>query len=150
MLTQNIDGLHHAAGSSNVIDIHGNIYKIVCPKCMWRTKVKDYSEIEIPPRCPECKGIMRPDVVFFGEVLPYDKCQIMARELDKSFDIYFSIGTTSVFPYIQQPIIDAKSVNRPTIEINPTDTGISNLVDIKLPLRAAEALDKIWRCYEAV
>jgi NAD-dependent deacetylase len=147
ILTQNIDGFHLAAGSKNVIDIHGDMHKIICPECMWRKKVRYYSEIKIPPICPNCNRIARPEVVFFGEMLPYDKFQILLEELEKGFDIYFSIGTSSVFHYIKQPIVDANSKRKPTIEINPENTCISDLVDIKISLGAAEALDRIWKEY---
>ena len=148
VLTQNIDGFHSAAGSKNVIEIHGNMRKLRCMKCRWRAKVKDYSQItQIPPLCPECKGVVRPEVVFFGEMLPEYECQVLSEELTQGFDIYFSIGTTSVFSYIQQPIIEAKLLKRPTIEINPAHTEVSGLVDIKINLGAAEALDKIWKAY---
>lgn len=144
ILTQNIDGFHRAAGSQNVIDIHGDLHDLYCPACGYATVVRDYGGIDIPPHCPQCRHIVRPRVVLFGELLPQDKTQILFRELHRGFDIYFSVGTTSVFPYIQQPMIQAKSLKRPTIEINPSDTGISDLVDIKLPMRAAQALDEIW------
>ena len=122
--------------------------KLRCMKCRWRAKVKDYSQItQIPPLCPECKGVARPEVVFFGEMLPEYECQVLSEELTQGFDIYFSIGTTSVFSYIQQPIIEAKLLKRPTIEINPAHTEVSGLVDIKINLGAAEALDKIWKAY---
>ena len=147
VLTQNIDGFHHAAGSRNIIDIHGNMYKLACMSCGWRGAVQDYSLIDIPPRCPDCAGIARPEVVFFGEMLPIDKLAVLERELTRGFDLYFSIGTSSVFPYIQQPIVAAKHLGRPTVEINPEDTEISGLVDIKLRMHAAEALDKIWKEY---
>ena len=121
------------------------MHKLRCMKCHWRAKVKDYSQItQMPPLCPECKGVARPEVVFFGEMLPDYECQILAEELSRGFDIYFSIGTTSVFPYIQQPIIEAIRLKRPTIEINPAQTEVSHLVDIKINLGAAIALDKIW------
>jgi len=144
VLTQNIDGFHQACGSKNVIDIHGNMHKLLCTKCEWRNTIKDFSEIDIPPRCPKCKSIARPDVVFFGEMLPEDKLVMFYRELKRGFDIYFSIGTTSVFPYIQQPILHARSCGSPTVEINPADTEVSDIVDFKLAMGAAEALDAIW------
>lgn len=150
VLTQNIDGFHQAAGSTNVIDIHGDMHKLQCTRCSWRGSVEDYSQIEIPPICPECKAIVRPQVVFFGELLPYEKLQALFGELHKGFDIYFSIGSTSVFPYIQQPILDAKYRGRPTVEINPASTSISDLVDIKLGMAAAEALDLIWNEYQSI
>jgi NAD-dependent deacetylase len=62
-------------------------------------------------------------------------------------DFIFSIGTSSVFPYIRQPMVAANHLGRPTVEINPEDTEISVLVDIKLRMRAAEALDAIWKEY---
>lgn len=145
VLTQNIDGFHYAAGSGNVIDIHGDMHKLACMSCGWRSRVKDYSKIEIPPKCPECSGIARPEVVFFGEMLPQDKLAVLRRELMRGFDVYFSIGTSSVFPYIQQPIVVANHLGRPTVEINPEDTEISSLADIKLRMPAAEALDAIWQ-----
>lgn len=145
VLTQNIDAFHQQAGSRNVIDIHGDMHKLLCKKCSLRMAVKDYSQISIPPLCPKCKTIMRPEVVFFGEMLPEEKLEILRTQLTVNFDIYFSIGTTSVFPYIQQPILYAKMHGRPTIEINPAETEISPLVDIKLPLKAAEAMDLIWK-----
>jgi NAD-dependent deacetylase len=80
-------------------------------------------------------------------MLPLDQLEILDRELGKGFDVYFSVGTTSVFPYIQQPIVDARFSGKPTIEINPADTEISAIVDIRLRMRAAEALDAIWNDY---
>jgi len=145
VLTQNIDGFHRAAGSKNVIEIHGNMHKLICMKCGRRSEVCDYSGLDIPPRCGECGYFIRPEVVFFGEQLPYDQLQILSRELDRGFDIYFSVGTTSVFPYIQEPIMHAKRLGRPTVEINPDRTAISDIVDFRLPMRAADALDSIAR-----
>jgi NAD-dependent deacetylase len=149
VLTQNIDGFHRAAGSRNVIDIHGDMHKLACMSCGWRRSIGDYSEIEIPPRCPECAAIARPDVVFFGELLPQDKLELLERELMRGFDAYFSVGTSSVFPYIRQPMALAKHLRRPTIEINPEDSEISDWVDIRLRMRAAEALDALWRAYRS-
>lgn len=144
VFTQNIDGFHNLAGSKNIIDIHGNMHNLYCRDCGFKLTVKDYSALKIPPHCQKCEGVMRPDVVFFGEYLPPEKLKVLQRELSRGFDIYFSIGTTSVFPYIQQPIIYAKSKGRPTVEINPSDTEISSIVDIKISNTAVKALDSIW------
>lgn len=145
VFTQNIDGFHRTAGSKNIIDIHGNMHALYCKDCGFKISVKDYGSLEIPPHCPKCEGVIRPDVVFFGEYLPPDKLKTLQEELSKGFDIYFSIGTTSVFPYIQQPIIYAKSQGRPTVEINPSDTEISSVVDIKISQTAVTALSSIWK-----
>ena len=92
---------------------------------------------------------MRPKVVFFGEKLDTDKTSILMQELNKGFDIYFSIGTTSVFPYISQPMYLASHLGRPTVEINPDHTGISDIVDIKLKTGAGAALESIWQEYKS-
>jgi len=120
------------------------MHRLICTNCGWGGRVNDYSEIDIPPRCPSCSGIARPEVVFFGEPLPYEKTQVLSQELERGFDIYFSIGTTSVFPYIQQPILKARSLGRSTIEINPQDTEVSEAVDIRLRMRSAQALSAIY------
>ena len=150
VLTQNIDGFHYAAGSRNVIDIHGNMHKLICTGCGRKEEVQDYSGFEIPPKCPDCAGAVRPEVVFFGEMLPEDKLLVLERELMRGFDIYFSVGTSSVFPYIRQPMLLARHLGRPTVEINPEDTEISDAVDMRLRMRAAEALDAIWRGYKLI
>ncbi len=148
VITQNIDGFHFDAGSDNVIDIHGDYRDLICTRCGWSKKVKNYSGLKIPPICPECNGLVRPNVVFFGEMLPIEKIQLLGNQLSKGFDLYFSVGTTSVFPYIREPMAMAKRLNKATIEINPEDTEISGIVDIKLKLGASQALGRIWKEYK--
>lgn len=150
ILTQNIEHFHQLSGSRNVITIHGDLYKLICTRCMKKTRINNYGEIDIPPVCPECGAIVRPEVVFFGEALPYDQCQVLMQELRIGFDVYFSIGTSSLFPYIQEPIIEAKREGKPTIEINPGQTCLSNFVDIKIAECAAVALEKIWTEYKRI
>ncbi len=144
ILTQNVDGFHRKAGSTNVIDIHGDIHRIVCTSCDYRMTVDDYTGLSPLPVCPECDEPLRPDVVLFGELLPFEKVEIMQRELDRGFDVVFSIGTTSVFPYITRPVLEAKLQGKATIEINPGTTMLSGEVDVQLPLGAVEALDALW------
>ena len=150
VLTQNIDGFHYAAGSRKVIDIHGDMSNLICTRksCGWHKRVADYKGLELPPLCPRCRGLIRPEVVFFGEQLPVAKVNLLLRELEEGFDVCFSVGTTSVFPYIQQPVIEAKRQGRPVIEINPGETEVSRLADIKLPLGAVTALEAIWAGYQ--
>ena len=144
VLTQNVDGFHRQAGSTNVIDIHGDIHGILCTSCDYRTTVDDYSGLAPLPACPECAEPLRPDVVLFGELLPFEKVEVMQRELAHGFDVVFSIGTTSVFPYIVQPVLDARRRGKPTVEINPGTTTISPEVDVHLKLGAVDALDALW------
>ena len=146
-LTQNVDGLHRAAGARNVIDIHGDLHDLRCTKCLHRRSVKDYSELEVPPRCPKCPSPLRPDVVLFGETLAEEKLLVLLSELDRGFDMVLTIGTSSLFAYVAEPVYLAARRGACTVEINPSSTPVSKLVDIKLPMRAAPALDAIWQRY---
>jgi len=148
ILTQNIDGFHLSAGSRNIIDIHGDVHKLICTNCSYKKTVEDYSGIQIPPYCPDCGKLVRPDVVLFGELLPIDKFQTLRQQLDKGFDIVFSVGTTSVFPYIAGPVHHAKYRGECTVEINPAETEVSHLVDYKISAGAAETLEKLWEIYK--
>jgi NAD-dependent deacetylase len=150
IFTQNVDGLHRAAGSENVIEIHGHIYRLRCTRCDFRIQVRDYSNMEMPPSCPDCKGLIRPDVVLFGEALPGEPFAQLQAELDRGFDVVFSIGTTALFPYVARPILVARAEGVPTVEINPGRTDLSDVVDVRIKTGAARALDAIWAAYLAI
>jgi NAD-dependent deacetylase len=147
-LTQNIDGLHHQAGSKNLLEIHGNLHNLLCTGCGWQQTVSDFSGLELPPHCPHCQAIMRPKVVLFGEMLPTETVEQLYHELEVGFDVVFSIGTTSVFPYIAGPVEAARRFGWATVEINPSATIVSEHVDVPLRMRAAEAMDAIWTQYQ--
>jgi NAD-dependent deacetylase len=144
VLTQNVDGLHRAAGSQRVIDIHGDIYSLVCTHCDYRLQVTSYAALDIPPRCPACHSLVRPVVVLFGEMLPSRKVREMLEERRRGFDMVFSVGTSSLFPYIVEPALEAARRGLPTVEINPEETPFSRYAGMRLRMRAAEALDAVW------
>ena len=145
VLTQNVDGLHREAGSRKLIEIHGTIHRLRCTECSHGRSVPDYAGMSIPPLCPKCAAVMRPDVVLFGEAL--DECDLMQLEaaLSGGFDLVVSIGTTSVFPYISGPVVWAAQAGVPTVEINPGDTEVSRIVTHRLRMGAAAAMAAIWR-----
>ena len=145
VLTQNIDGFHRAAGSRQLIEIHGKVGELLCGKCHYRQESNDYSHIETVPLCPRCHSVMRPNVVLFGEMLPDEAVSVLHREMVRGFDLVFTIGTTSVFPYISQPVFEARRWNAKVIEINPGITEVSSFVHYKLPMRAVEAMENIWQ-----
>jgi NAD-dependent deacetylase len=147
VLTQNIDGFHRQAGSRNLIEIHGDIHDLYCTRCRFRKTIESIDEVQIPPRCPDCGEIVRPDVVLFGELLPEEKVERLYAELERGFDLTLAIGTTAVFPYIAGPVNMARQLGRPTVEINPGTSRVSHLVDVKLDLGAAAALDAVWSRY---
>jgi NAD-dependent deacetylase len=144
VLTQNVDGFHRAAGSTNVLDIHGDMHDLMCTNCSWGEWIDDFNELSIPPECPECGGLVRPQVVLFGELLPFDKVDRLHAELSEGFDVIFAIGTTALFPYISEPVFAASQSNTLTVEINPDLTELTDVVDVALPVSAAEALEAIW------
>jgi len=147
VLTQNVDGFHQLAGSKNVIDIHGNMRKLYCAKCGFRIDDVDYLTVSIPPKCPDCQSIMRPDVVFFGEYLDEQKTRQLSAELAAGFDMIFSVGTSSLFPYIYEPVLNTVNQHTYTVEINPSDTIITAQVSVKLSTGAVQALRDIWELY---
>lgn len=144
VLTQNVDGFHIRAGSREVIEIHGNLHELVCTACPWRERVADYGALTIPPACPRCGAVVRPDVVLFGEMLPDEAVDRLERELATGFDAVFTIGTTSVFPYIAAPVSLARARGVPTVEINPSASEVSELVDIRIRAGARDALSAVW------
>lgn len=150
ILTQNVDGLHRAAGSRDVIEIHGDVHRLRCTACAWRERVDDYARLAIPPKCPRCAALVRPEVVLFGEMLPEDAIRRLHDELARGFDAVVSIGTTSVFPYIAAPVHLTGRRGGYTLEINPGTTEVSSHVTRRLREGAAGALDAIWRAWRAL
>jgi NAD-dependent deacetylase len=121
LITQNVDGLHRRAGSKNVIELHGNIVRT---KCFQENVIVDtWAETEeVPPRCPRCRGLLRPDVVWFGEMLP-EQALNDALEAAKTCDVFLSIGTSGlVEPAASLPFI-AQSSGATVAIINPDVTA---------------------------
>lgn len=150
VMTQNVDGLHRAAGSTNLIEVHGNADRLLCTSCSFRTSAEQLlaglgdSPPPLPPKCPECDSLIRPDVVLFGEFLS-ERTQQQLLELTMSkFDLVFSIGTSALFPYITEPVRRANLVGIPTVEVNPVETDISPIVDFRFAGGAAETLGRLW------
>lgn len=144
VLTQNVDGLHRMAGSQKVIQIHGTVHHLRCTECPHQRSVVDFAGLSIPPACPVCGGVLRPDVVLFGEMLPQKGIDRLAHVLETGIDLVVSIGTTSVFPYIAGPVWWAQQNGIPTVEINPGETEVSGVVDHRLRVGAAEAMTRLW------
>lgn len=122
VITQNVDGFHSTAGSSNVIELHGRLSELYCVTCGARSTRRTFAALELPPRCDACGGIVRPDVVLFGEMLSARAIACYEREFADGFDVIFAVGTTAAFPYNYAPIAEATRRGRTTIEINPEVT----------------------------
>jgi NAD-dependent deacetylase len=143
VFTQNVDGLHRAAGSDGLIEIHGRLHQLRCTECGASREVGDFSGLSFPPACPRCGGLVRPDVVLFGEDLPLQPLLRLEHALEVGFDLVFSIGTTSVFPYIAAPVVWARRAGVPAVEINPGASEVAELVDFRLRMGAAAAFTEI-------
>ncbi len=141
-ITQNVDNLHHAAGSRNVAEIHGNMFKLRCIACSSRWQREEFPIKELPPSCPHCGGLVKSDGVMFGEPIPpdvLDRCQV---EADKC-DCMLLIGTSAaVYPAAAFPTI-IRSKGAPLIEINPLETALSDVCNVVLRAPSGEVLPLI-------
>ncbi len=142
VITQNIDGLHSRAGSNNVIELHGNIWRVKCTECGISYYNYEVPLREIPPRCKRCSGLLRPDVVWFGEpVYDMDK----AYSIAESCDVMFVIGTSAqVYPAAYIPRV-AWSHGAKVVEINPEETPVSSYADFIFREPATKAMDEIYK-----
>ncbi|MCO4746930.1 MAG: NAD-dependent deacylase [Proteobacteria bacterium] len=140
VVTQNVDGFHRDAGSSKVIEVHGSLRRLFCMGCGRPEDTPDYATMAIPPVCEACGSIVRPDVVLFGEALPGDAMHAWNAEMHLGFDMVLSVGTSSGFPYIAEPVIWARRNGIPSVEINPGSSSVSRVVDLRWPERASVAL----------
>jgi NAD-dependent deacetylase len=143
IITQNIDDLHKRAGSSNIIELHGNIYRNYCIDCGKRYdgQLELRSHIikgNAIPKC-DCGGVIRPDVVWFGEMLPENSVE-KAFEVARGADIFFSIGTSAiVYPAAYIPRT-AKSYGAFLVEVNVDWTDLSTSADYILKGKSGEVL----------
>ena len=132
VVTQNVDGLHQAAGSARVIEFHGNASELICLECGKRYAALDRVAAGIPPRCG-CGAILKPDVVLFGEPIPW-RAQEEADEEVGRCRVLLVIGTSAqVAPACELPRI-AKRNGAVVIEINPEETPLTRTVtDLPIP-----------------
>jgi NAD-dependent deacetylase len=137
VVTQNIDGLHQAAGSTNVIELHGSIWRSRCIDCHSRREIpRDECRESL---CYECGSHLRPDVVLFGEMLAPGTFEL-AVERAAASDLCFVIGTSAlVYPAASLPEI-AKSSGAFVCEVNPERTPLSDLCDEVITGRAGDVL----------
>lgn len=142
LATQNVDGLHVAAGSRNVIELHGSVWRARCLTCHARTNLREHDHPEGVPSCFECGSSMRPDVVLFGEMLPPGAFERAALEAE-SCDLCFVVGTSAVvYPAASIPEI-ARAAGAFVVEVNPEPTPLSRICDEVLSGKAGEILPLI-------
>jgi len=137
--TQNIDGLHQAAGSRKVIELHGNVWRARCFECGSLYEVRDLKFATSVPVCFDCGGNLRPDVVLFGEMLPAGAFEAAAMTA-QTCELCFVVGTSAlVYPAASIPEI-ARAASAYVVEVNPEPTPLSDLCDEVLTGKAGEIL----------
>ena len=148
LVTQNVDGLHRLAGSTNILELHGNINRSRCVHC--GTPAPE--GIEIDPGniacCEKCGGKYRPDVVWFGEMLNSDVISA-AFAASEAAELFLSIGTSAVVhPAASLPVV-AKRGGATLVEINPDRTPLSELADFYFAAKSGEFLPGLIEEFEA-
>ena len=143
LITQNVDGLHQRAGSTRVVELHGNISRT---KCFDEGAIVSSWEDtgDVPPKCPNCGGLLRPDVVWFEEPLPEEEIA-RATAASTACDVFFSIGTsTMVYPAAALPF-EALRAGATVVEINPQPTRLTLLAQFNLPDAAGVTLPALMK-----
>lgn len=144
LVTQNVDDLHREAGSNKILEIHGNIFRTRCTKCNKKEfEKKIFKNEELPPRCKNCNGLLRPDVVWFGE--PIDE-KIFASVLEFALkcEAILVVGTSAVvYPAASIPYY-VKEKGGKVFEINLEPTQISEISDISIFGKAGEIFEKLF------
>jgi NAD-dependent deacetylase len=143
LVTQNVDGLHERAGSRNLIELHGNIVR---SRCSLEGEIAEPEgrDDSVPPRCPRCGAFLRPDVVWFGEMLPAGALEA-ASEAARGCDLFLSVGSSSlVYPAAALPY-EAIENGATLVEINPKETPLTRQTDHSLRGPAGEILPRLLR-----
>jgi len=146
LITQNIDGLHARAGSVNILELHGNITRNKCLKCE-RPYAGEINLKEGLPYC-DCGGMIRPDVVWFGEMLPESVLRGAFRAAEEA-EVFFSVGTSAVVqPAASLPFM-ARRAGAYVIEVNVETTGMTPVADLFLEGKSGEILPRILEGLDA-
>jgi NAD-dependent deacetylase len=148
VITQNIDGLHQMAGNSDVIEFHGTFAWQRCMQCDRRVETSKVDASRLPPRCA-CSGILRPDAVFFGEMIP-TVALWRSQEIASQCDVMLVVGTSAVVqPAASMPVI-AKESGAIVIEINPEPTALTGSIsDYLIRGKAGDVMNRIISGLEA-
>ncbi len=141
VITQNIDHLHQDAGSRVVYEFHGSTQYLVCTQCGKRYDAAGISLDELPPRCSSCQGVLKPDLVFFSEMIPQKVSELAFAAAEKA-DVMLLVGTTGeVMPAALLPQTAKQRNNAVIIEVNTEESSYSGyLTDIFLQGKAGEIL----------
>jgi NAD-dependent deacetylase len=148
LITQNVDGLHHLAGSRNVLELHGNLWRMRCTRgCRPPWEDRAVPLPGIPPRCSACGALARPDVVWFGESLPREALAA-ALAAARRCDLMLVVGTSALVQPAASLPLAALERGAQVVEVNPQPTPLSALVQATIRQPAAVALPAWWQAWE--
>ena len=140
LVTQNVDGLHRKAGSRNILEIHGNLQRVRCLECgMFAETWEENGKV---PRCAGCGGMLRPDVVWFGEPLPRSALEA-AVEAARASQVFFSIGTSGVVQPAAALAFAAHNKGAVVVEVNLEPTPLTVKADFFLQGKSGEVLPEL-------
>jgi len=149
VITQNIDGLHQRAGSGEVFELHGTLWQLRCDACGYREENTAAPLPALPPVCPGCGGVLRPDIVFFSEALPEAALSGAIRAAERC-DLLLVIGTSGVvYPAAALPG-SARSSGALLVEINPEESALTRSMDYSIRATAAVALPWVASVLERI
>ena len=142
VVTQNIDGLHQRAGATDVVELHGSLWRVRCDR---EHLVREDKSIPMSPRRCSCGAYFRPDIVWFEDSLREETLR-RAQELLLACDLLVTVGTSAVvYPAAELPRIAMKN-GATTVEINLEDTPVSALYQHRLRGKASEILTSLQKC----
>ena len=140
LITQNVDGLHRKAGSRNILELHGNLQRVRCLECgMFAETWEENGEV---PRCAGCGGMLRPDVVWFGEALPRSALEA-AVEAARASQVFFSIGTSGLVQPAAALAFAAHNKGAVVVEVNLEPTPLTVKADFFLQGKSGEVLPEL-------
>jgi len=142
LVTQNVDGLHQGAGSRRVVELHGSLWRVRCTGCGREREDRTAPLPELPPRCPECGAMERPDVVWFGEALPAEAF-LVAEAAAKVCEVLVVVGTSAVVYPAAGLVAVAAAVGAKVIEVNPEASALAHLADVTLRGPAGAMLPQV-------
>jgi NAD-dependent deacetylase len=138
LITQNVDGLHHAAGSRNILELHGNILSVRCSEC--GEFAEDWhDEPNVVPRCPKCNGLLRPNVVWFEESLPREQLEAAIRAAC-ACQVFFSVGTSGMVQPAASLASAAKNEGAVVVEVNAESTPLTSKADFAFQGKSGDIL----------
>jgi len=142
LITQNVDGLHQAAGAENVLELHGNIWRVRCLGCGREREDRTVPFPELPPRCEACGGMERPAVVWFGEFLPQDVLQAASRAAEEA-EVLLVVGTSAVvYPAAGLVEVTARHGGK-VVEVNPDPSALAHVATVQLRGPSGDLLPRL-------